>query len=119
MARVKSGSTRRRRHRAVLKSVKGHRGARRTRYKVARESLIHALAYATAHRKLRKREMRSLWIVRINAAAHQHGLTYSKLMHGLLRADIQVDRKILADLSVREPDAFAAIAASARESLAA
>ena len=117
MARVKTGSTRRRRHREVLKAVRGHRAARRTRYRVARESLIHALAYATAHRKLRKRDMRSLWIIRINAAARQRGLTYSKLIQGLRLADIKVDRKNLADLSVREPDAFAAIADAAKAAL--
>ena len=119
MARVKTGSTRRRRHRAVLKAVKGHRASRSNRYRVARESLIHALAYATAHRRLRKRDMRALWIVRINAAAHQHGLTYGRLIHGLKLADVQVNRKLLADLSVREPDAFASIAETARAALAA
>ncbi len=119
MARVKSGFTRRRRHKAVLNAVNGHRGARRTRYKVAKESLIHGMAYATAHRKLRKRDMRSLWIVRINAAARLNGLTYSKLIRGLNLAGVEVDRKILADLSVREPAAFTSLAVTAQEAIAA
>ncbi len=119
MARVKSGFTRRRRHKAVLKAVKGHRGARRTRYKVAKESLIHGLAYATAHRRLRKRDMRSLWIIRINAAARTNGLTYSRMMRGLKLAGVEVDRKILADLSVREPTAFTSLAETAQEAIAA
>ena len=118
MARVKTGFTRRRRHRAVLKAVKGHRASRSKRYRVARESLIHALAYATTHRRLRKRDMRSLWIVRINAAARQHGLTYGRLVHGLKLADVEVNRKLLADLSVREPEAFASIAETASAALA-
>ena len=118
MARVKSGYTRRRRHKAILKAVKGHRGARRTRYKVAKESLLHALSYATAHRKLRKRDMRSLWIIRINAAARMNGLTYSRMMRGLKLAGVEVDRKILADLSVREPAAFTSLAETAQEATA-
>jgi len=117
LARVKTGTTRRHRHRAVLKAVRGHRGARSNRYRVARESLIHALAYSTAHRKLRKRDMRRLWILRINAAVRKHGLNYGKLMHGLKQADIKLNRKQLADLSVQEPDAFEVVAKTARVAL--
>ena len=119
MARVKRGTTKHRRHRAVLKAVRGHRGSRNRRYKVARESLLHAMAYQTAHRRLRKREMRSLWIIRINAAARVHGMSYSKLVHGLTLADVEIDRKQLADLSVREPEAFAEVARVASEALVA
>ncbi|MDP6822832.1 MAG: 50S ribosomal protein L20 [Dehalococcoidia bacterium] len=119
MARVKRGTTKHRRHRAVLKAVRGHRGSRSRRYKVARESLLHAMAYQTAHRRLRKREMRALWILRINAAARTHGLSYSRLVHGLNLASVEIDRKQLADLSIREPEAFAEIARVATEALAA
>jgi large subunit ribosomal protein L20 len=119
LARVKTGFTRRRRHKGVLKAVKGHRAARRSRYKAANESLLHALSYATAHRRQKKRDMRSLWIVRINAAAHENGMTYSKLIRGLNLAEIQVDRKMLADLSVREPASFTVITDAAKEALAA
>ena len=77
------------------------------------------MAYQTAHRRLRKREMRALWIIRINAAARTHGLSYSKLVHGLLLAEVEIDRKQLADLSVREPDAFAEVARVASEALVA
>ncbi len=119
MARVKTGFTRTRRHKAVLKAVRGHRGARSNRYSTAKESLIHALAYATAHRRLRKRDMRRLWITRINAAAHLNGLSYSKFIRGLKLAEVEVDRKVLADLSIREPDSFATLAQTAQSALAA
>lgn len=119
MARVKRGVTKHRRHRAVLKSVRGHRGSRNRRYKVARESLLHAMAYQTAHRRLRKRQMRALWILRINAASRIHGLSYSRLVHGLILANVEIDRKQLADLSIREPEAFAEVARVASEALTA
>lgn len=119
MSRVKTGFTRSRRHKAVMKAVRGHRGARSTRFSTAKESLIHSLAYATAHRRLRKRDMRRLWITRINAAAHLHGLSYSKFIRGLKLAEVEVDRKVLADLSVREPDAFTSLAETAQTALAA
>lgn len=102
-----------------MKSVRGHRGSRNRRYKVARESLLHAMAYQTAHRRLRKRQMRALWIIRINAAARTNGLSYSRLIRGLILANVEIDRKQLADLSVREPDAFAEVARVATEALAA
>ena len=102
-----------------MRSVRGHRGSRNRRYKVARESLLHAMAYQTAHRRLRKRQMRALWIIRINAAARTNGLSYSRLIRGLILANVEIDRKQLADLSVREPDAFAEVARVATEALAA
>lgn len=117
MPRVKTGTTRRRRHKAVLRAAKGHRAARSTRYRVAKESVLHAMSYATKHRKLKKRQERSLAITRINAAIRQHGLSYSQFMHGLTKAGVSLDRKSLADLAVREPIAFADVAATARAAL--
>ena len=117
MPRVKTGTTRRRRHKAVLRAAKGHRAARSTRYRVAKESVLHAMAYATRHRKLKKRQERSLAITRINAAIRQHGLSYSQFMHGLTKAGVDLDRKSLAELAVREPVAFANVAATARAAL--
>ena len=114
MPRVKTGKTRRRRHKAVLRAAKGHRAARSTRYRVAKESVIHAMTYATKHRKLKKRQARSLAITRINAATRQHGISYSQLMHGMKQAGIALDRKSLAELAIREPAAFAHVAATAR-----
>ena len=117
MVRVKAGKVTRRRHKAVLKAVKGHRAARSRRFRVAKESLLHAQAYATAHRRLKKRQMRSLAIIRINAAARANGLNYSKLMTGLKRAGVELDRKSLSELAIREPDAFAEVAGTARAAL--
>ncbi len=106
MPRVKGGPESRHRHKKILKLAEGHRGSRSKNFKVANESVTHALAYAYRDRRNRKREMRSLWIVRINAAARQHGLSYSRFMHLLHENNIDLDRKILADLAVREPEAF-------------
>lgn len=117
MPRVKTGTTRRRRHKAVLRAAKGHRAARSTRYRVAKESVIHAMSYATKHRKLKKRQARSLAITRINAAIRSHGMSYSQFVHGLSLAGIALDRKSLADLAIREPNAFAHVAATARAAL--
>lgn len=114
MPRVKSGTTRRRRHKAVLRAAKGQRAARSTRYRVAKESLLHSMSYATKHRKLKKRQERSLAITRINAAAKSHGLSYSQFMHGLSESGVALDRKTLAELAIREPTAFAHVAAAAR-----
>lgn len=119
MPRTKGGFTRHRRHKAVLDAVKGHRAARRTRFRAARESLIHAMRYATIHRRQRKREMRSLWIVRIKAAANANGMSYHDLIHGLKLAAVDMDRKMLADLAAREPEAFASVTETARNALAA
>src|SRR5215210_6455574 len=110
MARVKRGVTSHKRHKRLHTASEGRRGTRSRLIKPAREALLHALAYATRDRKQRKRQMRELWIVRINAAARQNGLTYGQLISGLKRADIQIDRKILADLAVRDSGAFGRIA---------
>ena len=117
MARVKGGTTTRRRHKAVLKATRGHRASRSRRYKVARESLTHAQAYSTAHRRLKKRTNRSLQIVRINAAARALGINYASLIHGMTLAGIELDRKSLAELAVREPDDFTEIVKLAQAAL--
>ena len=117
MTRVKGGGVRRRRHKKLLKLTKGHQGVRHTLYRRAHESLIHALQYSYAHRKEKKGDMRRLWNIRINAAARINDISYSKLMHGLRLGGITVNRKMLADLAVREPQAFAQIAARAKEQL--
>jgi len=119
MARMKRGVIKRRRHKAVLASVKGHRGVRHKLYKRARESLLHALQYSFEHRRDRKGQFRRLWIERINAAARQHGLSYSRLINGLHRAGVELDRKIIADLAVRDEAAFAKLAESAKTALSA
>ena len=98
--------------------TKGHQGVRHTLYKRAHESLIHALHYSYAHRKERKGDMRRLWNIRINAAAHVNGTTYSRLIHGLKLAGVAINRKMLADLAVRDPHAFAEVAGRAKEQLA-
>jgi large subunit ribosomal protein L20 len=116
MARVKRGVTAHKRHKRLLKAAEGRKGTRSKLIKPAREALLHALAYATRDRKQRKRQMRQLWIVRINAAARQNGLTYGQFMSGLKRADITIDRKILADLAVRDSATFGRIAEAAKGS---
>ncbi len=117
MTRIKRGVTKRRRHKKVLKMTKGHQGVRHTLYKRAHESLIHALQYAYAHRKERKGDMRRLWNIRINAAARTNDTTYSKLIHGLKLAGVDINRKMLADLAIRDPEAFAHIAQTAKDQL--
>lgn len=117
MARVKRGVAAHRRHRKVLTQVKGHRGTRNRLYKRAHESLMHAMKYAYRDRRNRKRDMRRLWIQRINAASRLNGLPYSKLMHGLTVAGVAVDRKMLADLAVRDEAAFAAVVEVAKSNL--
>jgi large subunit ribosomal protein L20 len=114
MARVKRGVTAHKRHKRLLQQAEGRRGTRSKLLKPAREALMHALAYATRDRKQRKRQMRELWIMRINAAARQNGLTYGQFVAGLKKADVQLDRKILADLAVRDAATFAKIAEVAR-----
>ena len=109
MARVKRGVTSHKRHKRLLNDAEGRKGTNRKLVKRARESQLHALAYATRDRKQRKRDMRQLWIIRINAAARIHGTTYAKLIAGLKKANITLDRKILAELAVNEPKAFEAI----------
>ena len=117
MTRIKRGVTKRKRHKKVLKMTKGHQGVRHTLYKRAHESLIHALQYAYAHRKERKGDMRRLWNIRINAAAHANDTTYSRLIHGLKLAGVDINRKMLADLAIRDPEAFAHIAQTAKDQL--
>ena len=107
------------RHKKVLARTRGHRGKRHTNYKVAHESMMHALRYSWQHRRKRKGDFRRLWIVRINAAARLHELTYGRLINGLKRAGIEIDRKMLADLAVNDPDAFGQVAAQAKAALAA
>ncbi len=117
MARVKRGVTSHRRHKKVLAQVKGHYSTNNRLFKRANESLMRSLAYAYRDRRTRKRDMRRLWIVRINAAARLNGLSYSRLIQGLTLADVAVDRKMMADLAVRDADAFSAIVAVARQAL--
>jgi large subunit ribosomal protein L20 len=114
MARVKRGVAAHKRHKRLLQQAEGRRGTRSKLVKPAREALLHALAYATRDRKQRKRQMRELWVIRINAAARQNGLTYGKFVAGLKKAEIALDRKILADLAVRDAATFAKIAEVAR-----
>ncbi len=114
MTRVKRGVTAHRRHKRLLKAAEGRRGTRSKLIKPAREALLHAMAYATSDRKQRKRQLRELWVVRINAGVRQHGLTYSRFIAGLRKADVRIDRKILADLAVRDEATFARIVEVAR-----
>ena len=115
MARVKRGVAAHRRHRKVLRQVKGHYSTNNRLYKRAHESMMHALQYAYRDRRNRKRDFRRLWIVRINAAARLNGISYSRMMYGLKQAGIEVDRKMLADLAVRDAAAFSAIADAAKQ----
>src|SRR5499433_2617226 len=117
MARVKRGVTARARHKKILGLAKGYRGRGSTAYRVAIEKVEKALRYAYRDRRNRKRDFRALWIQRINAGAREHGLTYSQFMHGIKLAGLGLDRKVLSDLAIREPQAFEAIAGSARAAL--
>jgi large subunit ribosomal protein L20 len=114
MARVKRGVTSHKRHKRLLNASEGRSGTNRKLVKRAHEAQLHALAYATRDRKQRKRDMRQLWIIRINAAARINGITYGKLIAGLKKADVVIDRKILADLAVRDATTFGKIAEVAR-----
>jgi large subunit ribosomal protein L20 len=119
MARVKRGVTARARHKKLLSRAKGYYNARRKVYRVAKQAVTKALQYAYIGRKQKKRQFRALWIVRINAGARQYGLSYSRMMNGLKRAGIEVDRKVLADIAVHDIKAFGALAEKAKASLAA
>ena len=119
MARVKRGVQARRRHKKILKQAKGYYHARRKVFRVAKQAVTKALQYAYIGRKQRKRQFRRLWIVRINAAARLHGLSYSRFMNGLLKANVKLDRKALADIAIHDPAAFGAIAEQAKSALAA
>ena len=118
MARVKGALNAKKRHNRVLKLAKGYRGARSKQYRIAKQSVMRALASAYAGRKERKRQFRQLWIARINAAARLNGLSYSKLMHGLKSAGVDMNRKILADLAVNDATGFSKIAELAKSKLA-
>ncbi len=118
MARVKRGVTSHARHKKILKQAKGYRGRRKNTYKVARQAGEKAGQYAYRDRRVRKRQFRALWIQRINAASREHGLNYARFMSGLKHAGIEVDRKVLADLAVREPEAFKALVDQAEAALA-
>ena len=117
MARVKRGVTTHARHKKVLDLAKGYRGRGSTAYRVAIERVEKALRYAYRDRRNRKRDFRALWIQRINAGAREHGLTYSQLMHGIKCAGLDLDRKVLSDLAIREPEAFTVVVATARSAL--
>ena len=117
MPRVKRGVNARRRHKKVLDQAKGYRGRRKNVYRVAKQAVIKAGQYAYRDRRQRKRQFRQLWITRINAAARLDGLSYSRLINGLHKAEIEVDRKVLADIAVHDPEAFGAIAEAAKAGL--
>ena len=117
MARVKRGVTKHRRHAKVLAQTKGHRGVRHRLYRRAKESLVKALAYSYAHRRERKGDFRRLWILRIGSAARQDGLSYNAFIHGLKLANVEIDRKMLADLAVRDPATFSHLTSTAKERL--
>lgn len=117
MARVKGGMNARRKHNRVLKLAKGYRGARSKQYRIAKQSVMRALASSYAGRKERKRQFRQLWIARINAAARMNGLSYSRFMHGLKLAEIDINRKMLAELAVNDAEGFASLAELAKSKL--
>ena len=119
MPRVKSNVVRLKRKKQVMKAARGAYGGRSKLWKAAKETVERGWAYAYRDRKNKKREFRRLWIVRINAAAHQHEMTYSTFMNGLKKAGIEVDRKVLADIAVRDPQAFGSLADQARSALGA
>ena len=118
MARVKGGMNARKKHNRVLKLAKGYRGSRSKQYRVAKQSVMRALTSSYAGRKEKKRQFRQLWIARINAAARMNGLSYSKFMYGLKLADVQVNRKMLAELAVNDAEGFATLAEVAKSKLA-
>ena len=117
MARIKGGMGARKRHNRVLKLAKGYRGARSKQYRIAKQSVMRALASSYAGRKERKRQFRRLWIARINAAARLNGLSYSRFMHGLKLAKVEINRKMLAELAVNDAEGFASLAELAKSKL--
>ncbi len=117
MPRVKRGVTTHRRHKKILKLAKGYRGSKSKLYRVANQQVMKSGNYAYAHRKLKKREFRQLWIARINAAARDNGTTYSRMVHGLKVAGIDINRKVLADLAITDPAGFSELAALAKKSV--
>jgi len=118
MARIKRGVNAKKKQNRVLKLAKGYRGARSKQYRIAKQSVVRALATSYAGRKQRKRQMRQLWIARINAAARMNGLSYSKFMHGLKLADIEMNRKMLAELAVNDKEGFSTLVEQAKAKIA-
>ncbi|MBR2527925.1 MAG: 50S ribosomal protein L20 [Blautia sp.] len=118
MARIKGGLNAKKKHNRVLKLAKGYRGARSKQYRIAKQSVMRALASAYAGRKQKKRQFRQLWIARINAAARLNGISYSKLMHGLKVSNIDINRKMLAEMAVNDPEGFTTLAELARKAVA-
>jgi len=118
MSRVKRGVTARRRHKKIIELARGHKGQRHRLFRRANESVLHAMEYSTRDRYDRKGNFRRLWIIRINAAIRLHGLSYSQFIHGLNLAGVSVDRKVMADLAVRDEAAFSALATKAKAALA-
>ena len=118
MARIKGGMNARKKHTKVLKLAKGYRGARSKQYRVAKQSVMRALTSSYAGRKQRKRQFRQLWIARINAAARMNGLSYSKFMHGLKLAEVDINRKMLSEMAISNPEAFTALVDVAKGKLA-
>jgi large subunit ribosomal protein L20 len=119
MARVKRSVHAKKKRREMLEQAKGYRGLKKNTYKRAKEQVMKSLTYAYRDRRTRKRDFRRLWIIRINAGARSHGLSYNQFMHGLRKADIELDRKVLADIAVRDPETFRRFAERAREATAA
>lgn len=117
MARVKTGANRRRRHKKIIKMAKGKYGTRSRLYRRANEAMLKSLWYQYRDRRTRKRDLRRLWITRINAASRQNGLPYSRLIYGLKQAEINLNRKMLADMAVRHPEAFAEIVEEAKTTI--
>ena len=117
MARIKGALTTRKRHKRILKLAKGYRGAKSTQFRTANEAVMKSLVYAYIGRKQKKRNFRQLWITRINAAARMNGISYSVFMNGLKKADINLNRKVLADIAVSDPAAFTELVAKAKASL--
>ena len=118
MARIKGGLNAKKKHNRTLKLAKGYRGARSKQYRVAKQSVMRALASSYAGRKQKKRQFRQLWIARINAAARMNGLSYSKFMYGLKLAGVELNRKVLADMAINDAEGFATLAALAKSKLA-
>ncbi len=117
MPRVKGGSKTRDRHKKVLKLAKGYRGAKSRNFRAANEQVMHSLMYAYRDRRARKRDFRKLWITRINAAARSNGLSYSRFMNGLKLASLEIDRKMLSEMAIHDPEGFSKLAEVAKEQL--
>lgn len=117
MPRVKRGTTARRRHKKILKLAKGYRGSKSKLYRVANQQVLKSLNYAYAHRRLKKRDFRKLWIARINAAARNNGITYSRMICGLKTAGVEINRKVLAEMAISDPHAFSELAELAKNNL--